>query len=145
VREFREQRIGDLRTLGGFLSRRLAPAMNSCAAAERRQEELSARIERASALLRTRVDVAREEQNQQLLAAMERRGKVALRLQQTVEGLSVAALTYYLVGLVGYGVKPLKQIFPNLNTDWVVAASIPLLAFLVWRAVGRLRHKLMSD
>jgi uncharacterized membrane-anchored protein len=145
VREFREQRIGDLRTLGGFLSRRLAPAMNSCAAAERRQEELSARIERASALLRTRVDVAREEQNQQLLAAMERRGKVALRLQQTVEGLSVAALTYYLVGLVGYAVKPLKLIFPNLNTDWVVAASIPVLAFLVWRAVGRLRHRLMSD
>lgn len=145
VREFREQRIGDLRTLGGFLSRRLAPAMNSCAAAARRQEELSARIERASALLRTRVDVAREEQNQQLLAAMERRGKIALRLQQTVEGLSVAALTYYLVGLVGYGVKPLKQVFTNLNTDWVVAASIPVLAFVVWRAVGRLRHKLMDD
>ncbi len=145
VREFREQRIGDLRTLGGFLSRRLAPAMNSCAAAARRQEELSARIERASALLRTRVDVAREEQNQQLLSAMERRGKIALRLQQTVEGLSVAALTYYLVGLVGYGVKPLRQVFPGLNTDWVIAASIPVLAFIVWRAVGRLRHKLMSD
>lgn len=145
VREFREQRVGDLRTLGGFLSRRLAPAMNSCAAAARRQEELSARIERASALLRTRVDVAREEQNQQLLAAMERRGKVALRLQQTVEGLSVAALTYYLVGLVGYGVKPLKQVFPNLNTDWVVAGSIPVLAFIVWRAVGRLRKQLMHD
>lgn len=145
VREFREQRIGDLRTLGGFLSRRLAPAMNSCAAATRRQEELSARIERASALLRTRVDVAREEQNQALLAAMERRGKVALRLQQTVEGLSVAALTYYLVGLVGYGVKPLKSIWPQLNTDWVIAGSIPILAYLVWRAVERLRKKLMAD
>ena len=145
VREFREQRIGDLRTLGGFMSRRLAPAMNSCAAAARRQEELSARIERASALLRTRVDVAREEQNQQLLAAMERRGKVALRLQQTVEGLSVAALTYYLVGLVGYGVKPLKAAWPALNTDWVIAGSIPVIAFLVWRAVGRLRRKLMAD
>jgi uncharacterized membrane-anchored protein len=145
MREFREQRIGDLRTLGGFLSRRLAPAMNSCAAATRRQEELSARIERASALLRTRVDVAREEQNQALLAAMERRGKVALRLQQTVEGLSVAALTYYLVGLVGYGVKPLKSIWPQLNTDWVIAGSIPILAYLVWRAVARLRRKLIAD
>jgi hypothetical protein len=141
VREFREKRIGDLRTLGGFLSRRLAPAMNSCAAAARRQEELSARIERASALLRTRVDVAREEQNQQLLAAMERRGKIGLRLQQTVEGLSVAALTYYLVGLVGYGVKPLKAVWPQLNTDWVIAGSIPVLAFIVWRAVGRLRRR----
>jgi uncharacterized membrane-anchored protein len=145
VREFREQRIGDLRTLGGFLARRLAPAMNSCAAAARRQEELSARIERASALLRTRVDVAREEQNQQLLAAMERRGKVALRLQQTVEGLSVAALTYYLVGLVGYGVRPLTLIWPWLRTEWVVAASIPILAFVVWRGVGRLRQRLMRE
>ena len=145
VREFREKRIGDLRTLGGFLSRRLAPAMNSCAAAARRQEELSARIERASALLRTRVDVAREEQNQQLLAAMERSGKIGLRLQQTVEGLSVAALTYYLVGLVGYGVKPLKAVWPQLNTDWVIAGSIPVLAFIVWSAVGRLRKRLMNE
>jgi uncharacterized membrane-anchored protein len=145
VREFREQRIGDLRTLGGFLSRRLAPAMNSCSAATRRQEELSARIERASALLRTRVDVAREEQNQDLLAAMERRGKIALRLQQTVEGLSVAALTYYLVGLVGYGVKPLKGIWPSLDTDWVIAGSIPFIAFAVWRAVEKLRKRLMAE
>lgn len=145
VREFREQRIGDLRTIGGFLSRRLAPAMNSCAAAARRQEEMSARIARASALLRTRVDVAREVQNQQLLAAMERRGKIALRLQRTVEGLSVAALTYYLVGLVTYAVKPLKSVWPALNTDWVTAASIPVLAFIVWRGVSRLRHKLTDD
>lgn len=145
VREFREQRVDDMRTLGGFLSRRLAPAMNSCAAAARRQEELSARIERASALLRTRVDVAREEQNQQLLAAMERRGKVALRMQQTVEGLSVAALTYYLVGLVGYAVKPLSAVWPGLQPEWVVAASIPILALLVWRGVGRLRQRLMRD
>jgi len=145
VREFREQRIGDLRTLGGFLARRLAPAMNSCAAAARRQEELSARIERASALLRTRVDVKREEQNQELLAAMERRGKIGLRLQQTVEGLSVAALTYYLVGLVGYAVKPLKSVWPQLNTDWVIAGSIPVIAFLMWRAVERLRRRLLRD
>jgi uncharacterized membrane-anchored protein len=145
VRELREARIGDRRTIAGFLSRRLAPAMHSCAAAARRQEELSARIERASALLRTRVDVAREEQNQQLLAAMERRGKISLRLQQTVEGLSVAAITYYGAGLVGYLAKPLKSIWPQLNPDWVVAAAIPLLAFGVWRAVHRIRRQLARD
>jgi uncharacterized membrane-anchored protein len=145
VRELREVRIGDRRTIAGFLSRRLAPAMNSCAAAARRQEELSARIERASALLRTRVDVAREEQNQKLLAAMERRGKVSLRMQQTVEGLSVAAITYYGAGLIGYLAKPLKSVWPALNPDWVVAAAIPLLAFGVWRAVGRIRRELTRD
>lgn len=145
VRELREARIGDRRTISGFLSRRLAPAMNSCAAAARRQEELSARIERASALLRTRVDVAREEQNQKLLAAMERRGKVSLRMQQTVEGLSVAAITYYGAGLVAYLVKPLKSIWPAFNPDWLVAAAIPLLAYGVWRGVERIRRELMHD
>jgi uncharacterized membrane-anchored protein len=145
VAELREQRIGDMRTIGGFLSRRLAPAMDSCAAAGRRQEETSARVERASALLRTRVDVAREEQNQQLLATMERRGKVALRLQQTVEGLSIAALTYYGAGLVGYLVKPLTAVWPWLDPGWIVAAAIPLLAFAVWRAVRRIRRELESS
>jgi uncharacterized membrane-anchored protein len=142
VRELREQRIGDLRTIGGFLARRLAPAMDSCAAAERRQEELSARIERASALLRTRVDVVREEQNQQLLAAMERRSKLALRMQQTVEGLSVVVLTYYAVALVGFAVRPLRGLWPGLATDWLVAGSIPIVAYLVWRGVHRLRLRL---
>jgi len=145
VRELREERSGDRRTIDGFLSRRLAPAMNSCAAAARRQDELSARIERASALLRTRVDVAREEQNQRLLAAMERRGKLSLRLQQTVEGLSVAAITYYGAGLVAYLVKPLRSVWPALDPDWVVAAAIPLLAWAVWRGVGRLRRELGRD
>ncbi len=145
VRELREARLGDRRTIAGFLSRRLAPAMNSCAAAARRQEALSARIERASALLRTRVDVAREEQNQKLLAAMERRGKISLRLQQTVEGLSVAAITYYAAGLIGYLAKPLSVVWPALNPDWVVAAAIPLLGFGVWRAVHRIRRELTRE
>jgi uncharacterized membrane-anchored protein len=139
VGELREQRIGRRRTIGGFLSRRLAPAMKSCAAAAARQEELSARIERGSSLLRTRVDVAREEQNQRLLEAMDRRGRISLRLQQTVEGLSVAAITYYGAGLTAYLAKPLKAFWPQLNPDWVVAAAIPVLAFFIWRGVRRFR------
>jgi uncharacterized membrane-anchored protein len=142
VTALREQRSGDIRTIGGFLSRRMAPAMNSCAATVRRQEALSARIERASALLRTRVDIAREEQNQQLLAAMDRRGKLSLKMQQAVEGLSVAALTYYAVGLVGYAVKPLKSVWPMLNPEWITAAAIPLLGYLVWRGVHRIREEM---
>jgi uncharacterized membrane-anchored protein len=142
IAEFREQRLGDLRTLGGFLKRRMEPAMNSCAAAARRHEELSARIARASALLRTRVDIAREEQNQMVLAAMERRGLQQLRLQQTVEGLSVAAITYYLVGLVGTAAKPLAAWWPTLRPDYVAAASIPVVALLVWWAVRRIRRRL---
>jgi len=142
IAEFREQRLGDLRTLGGFLKRRMEPAMNSCAAAARRHDELSARIGRASALLRTRVDIAREEQNQRVLAAMERRGLQQLRLQQTVEGLSVAAITYYLVGLVGTAAKPLVAWWPTMRPDYVAAASIPVVGLLVWWAVRRIRRRL---
>ncbi|MGE5160737.1 MAG: DUF3422 family protein [Betaproteobacteria bacterium] len=145
VTELREQRIGDLRTLSGFLMRRLTPAMNSCAAAARRQEGLSARIERAGSLLRTRVDVAREEQNQQLLAAMDRRGKLQLRLQQTVEGLSVAAIAYYVVGLLGYLLKPLGSVWPGFEVEWATAASIPVIALLVWRGLQRVRRRIEAD
>jgi len=145
VTELREHRLGDLRTLSGFLSRRLAPAMNSCAAAARRQEALSARIERAGSLLRTRVDIAREEQNQQLLAAMDRRSKLQLRLQQTVEGLSVAAIAYYMIGLAGYLLKPLATVWPGLKTEWITAALIPIIAFAVWRGVTRIRRRIKVD
>lgn len=140
--ELREQRLGDLRTLSGFLARRMAPAMNSCAAASRRQEAISARIERASSLLRTRVDIAREEQNQRLLAAMERRSKQQLRLQQTVEGLSVAAITYYAAGLVNYVVQPLAALLPPLVPDLITAASIPLVALAVWLGLRKIRARL---
>jgi uncharacterized membrane-anchored protein len=143
--EFREQRLGDVRSLTGFLSRRMSPAMDSCAAATRRQEEISARIERASSLLRTRVDIAREEQNQKLLAAMERRGVQQLRLQQTVEGLSIAAITYYTVGLVAYAAKPLERYLPALQPEIVTAAAIPFVIFFVWRALKRIRARLALD
>ena len=134
--ELRERRIGDMRTITGFLSRRMAPALESVEAAARRQEALSTRIVRASALIRTRVDVAREEQNQQLLAAIDRRGKLQLRLQETVEGLSVVAITYYLVALLAYALKPFKELLP-LNPDYLAAGAIPFVAIFLRTALKR--------
>ena len=145
VGELREARLAGVPTISEFLERRLAPAINTVLATARRQQELSARIARASELLRTRVDIAREEQNQRLLAAMERRGKLSLRLQQTVEGLSVAAITYYAVGLIGYLAKALHGAWPSLNPDWITAGSIPILAYAIWRAVHRVRRELARD
>ncbi len=144
ITEFREERIGDMRTLNGFLSRRLAPAMHTVKAASRRQEELSNRIERASALLRTRVDIAREEQNLRVLEGMDRRGKLQLRLQETVEGLSIAAITYYMVSLVHRALEPLEGVL-HVHADWVAAASIPLIAFGLWRALHRIRTEFKTE
>lgn len=145
ITELREERLADLRTLGGFLSRRLAPAMESCAAAARRLEQLSARVERASALLRTRVDVAREEQNQQVLAAMERRGKLQLRLQQTVESLSIVAIAYYAAGLLSYLLKPFEAVSTGVPVSWIVAASIPVIAIVVFVGLRHFRRNLSVE
>ena len=100
-----ERKVEGLPTWSSFLARRMAPAMRTCATTEDRQTNLSEKLARAANLLRTRVDVELERQNRDLLKSMNERTRLQLRLQTTVEGLSVAAVSYYVVGLFGYLVK----------------------------------------
>jgi uncharacterized membrane-anchored protein len=140
IAELREKRIPGLQTFGEFTERRLAPAMNTCRATSARQEHLSERVARANQLLATRVDITRERQNQALLESMNRRAKAQLKLQQTVEGLSVAAVTYYIVGLVGYGTKGLKAVGVGVNPELAMALSIPLIAGLAGFGINRIKQ-----
>jgi uncharacterized membrane-anchored protein len=142
IGELRESRLPRVQTIAEFMDRRLAPAMATCESVASRQDELSARVARASQLLRTRVDITLERQNQDLLASMDRRAKVQLRLQQTVEGLSVAAITYYAAGLVGYLAKAGKSLSLPLDPDVAVGVAIPLIALALWRGLRRLRRSL---
>ncbi len=145
IRELREERIPGLQTIGEFMERRLAPAMNTCESVAKRQDELSARIARSSDLLRTRVEIEREQQNLQLLAQMNRRARLQLRLQQTVEGLSVAAITYYAVGLIGYLAKAAKSLGLHVDPDLAVGVSIPVVAVLVALGVRYIRKTVTRD
>jgi uncharacterized membrane-anchored protein len=144
IAELREVRLPALQTLDEFMGRRLTPAVATCATVSQRLHGLSERVAQASALLSTRVDIARERQNQKLLASMDQRAKLQLRLQQTVEGLSVAAIVYYAAGLVGYGAKALNAVGVHVNVDIVVGAAIPLLAVAVFWAVHRARQHIVS-
>jgi len=137
IDELREERIRGLQTFREFTERRLAPAMNTCRSVSARLESLSQRVARATQLLNTRVDLTRERQNQQLLETMNRRAEAQLRLQQTVEGLSAAAITYYVVGLVGYAAKGLASAGVPLHVELVMALSIPVVAVV---AVLGVRH-----
>jgi len=137
IDELREERIRGLQTFREFTERRLAPAMNTCRSVSVRLESLSQRVARATQLLNTRVDLTRERQNQQLLETMNRRAEAQLRLQQTVEGLSAAAITYYVVGLVGYAAKGLASAGVPLHVEVVMALSIPVVAAV---AVLGVRH-----
>ncbi len=144
ISELRERRLPSLQTLEEFMTRRFTPAVATCNAVAQRLRELSERVAQASTLLSTRVDIARERQNQALLASMDRRAKLQLRLQQTVEGLSVAAIVYYAAGLVGYLSKGLKAAGLKVEPDLVVGVMVPVLAVAVLMAVHRVRKKIME-
>ena len=139
IAQLREERLGSLQTLEEFMERRLAPAMNTCAAVAARLESLSQRVSRATQLLSTRIEMTRERQNQRLLESMDQRAAAQLRLQGTVEGLSVAAVTYYVIGIVGYLAKGLEARGLPLDPAVITALSIPPVAYFVWRGARRAR------
>lgn len=140
--ELREQPVPGTQTLGEFMQRRLSPAIATVAATAQRLASLSERVSRTSALLRTRVDIATEVQNQQLLEKLTRGQAMQLRLQTTVEGLSIAAISYYVVSLLLYGVKAVKAAGVPLDVEIATGALIPLVLWGVWRTTRRIHAKL---
>ena len=119
--------------------------MAMCDAMASRQEDLSERIARNSQLLRTRVEISLERQNQELLVQMNRRARVQLHLQETVEGLSVVAITYYGSQLVHYMAEGLHAVGLAVSADLVTALSIPGIAVLVWWGLRRTRVVLLKE
>ena len=137
----RETPVEGWPTLEAFLSRRMAPAMRTCTMLEERQHLLSEKLSRAANLLRTRVDVEIERQNRDVLSAMNERTRLQLRLQQTVEGLSVAAISYYVVGLAAYMFKGLRDVgLLPIDAGTATAAAGPLAILGVWTVVRRIRR-----
>lgn len=144
IEELREERIEGFQTFREFNDRRFLPAIATCRAVSARQSALSVRISRATLLLSTRVSVSREKQNQSILRSMDHRSNLQLRLQQTVEGLSIAAITYYIVGLVYYAAKGLVPKSAQFSPELVAALAIPVAVGAV--AIGLRRiHKSMKD
>ena len=135
----REQRLEGRQTFAEFMMRRYDPAMRTVKSAEMRLKAMADRATRAAELLRTRVDVERSAQNQMLLESMDRRADLQLRLQRTVEGLSVVAISYYAVSLAGYVAYPLANAL-GLSKEMTMVGLTPLVIFSVWLMVRRLRH-----
>lgn len=145
IRELRETRLAGMQTLGEFMERRLSPARSTCEWAVRRQNALSQRVSRTSSLLRTRVEIAQQHSSQQLLATMNRRQDMQLRLQATVEGLSVAAITYYVVGLVNHLAKGAQALGWPWSPEGTAASAIPIVALGVWWSIRRMHHRLFKE
>lgn len=127
-------------SMAGFLGRRLSPAMQTCQSIEDRQAMLSRKLARATTLLRTRVDVDLEQQNRSLLQSMNRRARMQLRLQQTVEGLSIAAVSYYVVGLLSYLAKGASDAgLPIPSGSITTAIAVPIVIAVMWATMHRIR------
>lgn len=142
IEELREQRIEGQQTIGEFMDRRLAPAMRTCETMQGRIDSLSERVARASEMLRTRVDVTVATQNRNLLESMDRRARMQLQLTRAVEGLSIAAITYYAVGLFGYLVQGVAAAGWHLRKEVAMAIAVPAFATVAWLGLRRLHRKL---
>ncbi|MBU6373590.1 MAG: DUF3422 family protein [Alphaproteobacteria bacterium] len=145
IAQLREVRLDERPTIGEFMERRLAPAMRTCEAVEQRQIAVSERIARTAQMLNTRVDIAAEEMNAELLASMDRRALLQLRLQETVEGLSVAAISYYALGLLGYILKAAAHVMPNIDPNVATGLAAPLVIGLVWYGLRLLRERAAAE
>ncbi len=145
IAELREIRLPGLQTVDEFMRRRLTPAAATCANVAQRLTSLADRISQASTLLATRVGIERERQNQLLLASMDKRAKLQLRLQEAVEGLSLAAILYYVAGLIGYAAKAVHSLGVHVNPDLVVGLSIPVVGLFLLLTRRRFLRRMESE
>ena len=130
--------IRGFQSLADFTERRLMPAVRTCDSFSARIEDLLQRAAWTSELLRTRIDIALAKQNRDLLTSMDDRTDLQLRLQQTVEGLSVVAISYYMVALVSYVLAAV----PELQHNIAVAVSVPIVLTIVGIAMWFLRRRM---
>jgi uncharacterized membrane-anchored protein len=145
IRQLREKRIEGRPTIDEFMERRLAPAMRTCVVVSERLQGVTEHISKTSQLLSTRVDVAAEVTNANLLASMDKRARLQLRLQQTVEGLSVAAISYYALGLLAYPFKATSEITKRFDPTFATALAVPLVIAIVWWSLKRARVRLLAE
>ncbi|WP_430462939.1 DUF3422 family protein [Thalassolituus sp. LLYu03] len=140
LRQLKESPMEGMQSLREFLERRLTPGIKTCNSVRDRLEDLSRRINRTTSLLRTRVDLSIQEQNQHLLSSMNRRSRLQLRLQQTVEGLSVVAIGYYVLALLEIAFNGLKAGGLTLNSELAKGIALPLVLGAVYWGVHSVRQ-----
>ena len=137
-----ETKEGVYSTLSNFLSARFDPAIETCNAVEARQLRLSNDVERATNMMRTGVTLEMERQNSALLDDMNRRNRLQMRLNRMVQGISLAGLAYYLIGLFSYlarGMKALGVLPKDVSAETASAFALPIAVLCAWAFMARVR------
>lgn len=126
-------------TIGRYLGNRIDPALATCLATEKRLETLADKIERAIELLNVRIGLDLQIQNKSVLETIASTAQSQFRLQATVEGLSVIAISYYALGILNYVLAgPLEHV--HFDRTLAVSIAAPFAIAIVWWSVRRLRR-----
>lgn len=141
LEELREDELSGHLTITEFMTRRLTPAVETCESVKDRLEDLSRRVDRASDMVRTRVELAIQSQNQQLLSSMDRRSKIQLMMQHTVEGFSVVVISYYLLALLKLALDSAHDAGFDINKSLVLGVAIPVVLGMVFIGVRIIHHR----
>jgi uncharacterized membrane-anchored protein len=143
--ELNEDNQKGFQSLGGFLERRFYPAIRTISSVNSRLECLSTRIDRTTDLIRTKVDLELERRSQSLLSSLNNRSHRQYRLQRTIEGLSVVAISYYLVELIKLTVPGSRWLGLELNPDDVAVFTAPLILLSAVIVSGVIRRRLSKE
>lgn len=139
MERLRETAIGEFTTIGRFISNRAHPAIATCRAMEKRLGALTDKVQRSIELLGARISLDIQVQNQSVLDGLSATARSQFRLQQTVEGLSIIAISYYALGLLGYVYEGMHALLP-VPKGTMLALSAPLVLLLVFLGIRRIRR-----
>jgi uncharacterized membrane-anchored protein len=142
IEELEEVKVIGRQTIGEFIRRRLDPAMLTCSSIDKRLDDIAKRTSRAVDLLRTRLDLTIEKQNHQLLESMNQRARLQMNLQETIEGVSIAAVTYYIVGLIGYSTKSVAEFGIDIQPDLITGITVIPVAIIVWYGIKQIKKRI---
>ncbi len=142
LQDLREESMEGKTRLSVFLERRMGPAMATCESLRRRQDKLLARIDSASAMFQGHMEIAMGLQNNAILKTIKTNAEQQVKLQHTVEGLSVVAISYYLLGIISLLLKGGEK--AGLFSGWEILAAIlaPPAIAAVWLFLRRLKNKI---
>jgi len=140
----REDELSGHLTIREFMNRRLTPAVETCESVSDRLDDLSRRVGRASDMMRTRVELAIQNQNQQLLSSMNQRSKVQLMMQHTVESFSVVVISFYLIALMRMAMDVAQEAGFDFNKPLLLGLAIPTTITLVYFTVRSIRRRFLK-
>lgn len=138
IEDLRERPLERLESLGAYVARRIRGIADGYQRLMHRIEALEQSFEGMVSIIRTRIDLAMEQQNLTILSSVDRTTKLQVRLQRMVESLSVVVQSYYLTGLAHYAFKALEHRGWLADATTATALFIPvafgLAFFLTWQA-----------